>query len=628
MPRRCIHVLGLSTLLVAMTADAVAPDAVSDDPHRRRVQRAAETALNLRTCSVEHLALPTLSVDVDAMVLTVPTPVGSAVPAMTMRLTRSSVRAPGFEVLAQDDDGVWTAHDPGPVRTYRGTVDQDASMIAAMTFDEHGMTGSIHTGDGAQFYVQPARIVSRAANAGEHIIYHADDILTEPVACAADETMRIAPAHIMDGPALPGGGGGSVACTEIAIDADHEYYIDYGSVAAVQSRIESIINTINVQYERDVGISHEITTILVRSSSSDPYTSSDAGTLLNEMRSEWNANQTGISRDVAHLFTGRDLNAPTIGIAWIGVICSSVNGGYGYGLSESDFNSNFGCATDLTAHELGHNWNASHCSCTSNTMNPSIACANTFSAATISTITAFRDSRSCLSACEGSETGTTTLPFDDDFDSGSVDGELWTGNQGTVVSTDGANEPSGSYALNISGSTEIRSAVIDLSDESAVTVRYEWQRTGYGNSPETGEDLVVEYFSASNAWVELESYAGSGADQTAFTAHGLQLPAGALHDGFRLRFRSADGTSDLDDWFVDDVRIIAGVIADTCPWDCAPSGGDDAVNVTDVIMLVSAFGDGNGPCDLSPVNDDGSRGNGVVNIDDLIEMIENFGACP
>lgn len=64
---------------------------------------------------------------------------------------------------------------------------------------------------------------------------------------------------------------------------------------------------------------------------------------------------------------------------------------------QSDFNNNLACATDLSAHEMGHNWNAGHCSCTSNTMNPFITCANTFHPSlTIPEILSHRDSRSCL----------------------------------------------------------------------------------------------------------------------------------------------------------------------------------------------------------------------------------------
>ena len=91
---------------------------------------------------------------------------------------------------------------------------------------------------------------------------------------------------------------------QLAIDADNDYYRDYGSVSAVISQIEGIVNTVNVQYERDVGIRHEISTIIVRLQwGSDPYTTdpptTDAYALLNVFRNHWNTNHQDIQRDVA-----------------------------------------------------------------------------------------------------------------------------------------------------------------------------------------------------------------------------------------------------------------------------------------------------------------------------------------
>ena len=108
---------------------------------------------------------------------------------------------------------------------------------------------------------------------------------------------------------------------------DDRYYQDYGKPANVQNRVELIINTRNGQYESQVAIRHEITQILVRTTSSDPYTSSDAATLLCQFITEWTNNQSGVPRDVAHLFTGRSINGGTIGIAAdLGDICDN-NGG-------------------------------------------------------------------------------------------------------------------------------------------------------------------------------------------------------------------------------------------------------------------------------------------------------------
>ena len=55
------------------------------------------------------------------------------------------------------------------------------------------------------------------------------------------------------------------------------------------------------------------------------------------------------------------------------------------------------CRSDLSAHELGHNWSAVHCTCTGYTMKPYLTCANRFITDTINQISGYRDGKACLS---------------------------------------------------------------------------------------------------------------------------------------------------------------------------------------------------------------------------------------
>jgi hypothetical protein len=75
-------------------------------------------------------------------------------------------------------------------------------------------------------------------------------------------------------------------------------------------------------------------------------------------------------------------------------------------------------------------------------------------------------------------------------------------------------------------------------------------------------------------------------------------------------------------------------VAETpCPWDCAPDNGDGtfgngSVNIDDLLRVINDFGATDSPCDNAPDNGDGTFGNGAVNIDDLLGIINNFGTCP
>jgi hypothetical protein len=151
------------------------------------------------------------------------------------------------------------------------------------------------------------------------------------------------------------------------------------------------------------------------------------------------------------------------------------------------------------------------------------------------------------------------LPVFDDFDTGVLNPDIWGVIEGADASQDGIAEPSGAYAAHFDGAPDagdtLATYAIDLSGETVVRVEYYWQRTGNGNSPEAGEDLVVEYVNDQLQWQELVTYLGDGPDMTTFEFASFVLPANALHSDFRLRFRNSATSGTNDDWFVDDLHI-------------------------------------------------------------------------
>lgn len=101
---------------------------------------------------------------------------------------------------------------------------------------------------------------------------------------------------------------------------------------------------------------HSITLRIVFQSvwttSSDPYTSSDDSTLLHQFKDYWNAHRSDVGRDLAHLFTGRDLDGATIGIAFVATACER---NFAYALSQDH-----SLMVKIVAHEIGHNLGAGH----------------------------------------------------------------------------------------------------------------------------------------------------------------------------------------------------------------------------------------------------------------------------
>ena len=95
-------------------------------------------------------------------------------------------------------------------------------------------------------------------------------------------------------------------------------------------------------------------------SNNDPYTVTASGAALRQLTDLYDSSfspGTVPQRDIVHMWTGKDFDGFTIGIAWgSGFDCPTQ--GFGYGISQNfpQVPQKFG----LTAHEIGHNFGAGH----------------------------------------------------------------------------------------------------------------------------------------------------------------------------------------------------------------------------------------------------------------------------
>jgi len=321
----------------------------------------------------------------------------------TLELEPKSTRSEAYQVLMQDDNGELYEVPAGPIRTLRGSITELNGSVAAGSLMDDGLYARIKLGNGQEVWLEPMSEKIDGVSSTLYALYYTHDIIPSGGTCAAEDHMHVDDVlGMLANYTANSTERGTIICTaQLGVDTDYEYYQDWGS--QTESRINQVINSVNVQYEDEVQLTHLITTIIVRSSSSDPYTTTDAGSFLDQFGTEWNNNQGSIPRDVAHLFTGKNLAGGTIGIAWLGVVCYTSSA---YGLVESDCCGSFGCTTDLSAHEIGHNWGAGHVENPSfNTMYPSLTCANLFAASSISTINAYANGSNCLSCENQAPTG-------------------------------------------------------------------------------------------------------------------------------------------------------------------------------------------------------------------------------
>lgn len=157
----------------------------------------------------------------------------------------------------------------------------------------------------------------------------------------------------------------------------------------------------------------------------------------------------------------------------------------------------------------------------------------------------------------------------------------WT-TSGAEIDDLGLGEPSGQYSLHLNGDPNggdhVISPTYDLSPEASVwddveavtgvQLKYSFQQTGSGESPEASEDLVVSYRNASGEWIVVKRHQGAGPDMTVFEDSVVYLPEEALHSNFAIRFDAIGKSSQpdengdpvigaYDDWFIDDFELAA-----------------------------------------------------------------------
>ena len=189
------------------------------------------------------------------------------------------------------------------------------------------------------------------------------------------------------------------------------------------------------------------------------------------------------------------------------------------------------------------------------------------------TLTALSDSDNSISASASIQTISAgqpvQLPFVDTFPLTSFSAANWIITTGTVIDDVGLNEPSEPYSARFNGDPNggdsLVSQAINLEVTSGVNLSYYYEQTGGGESPDAGDDLIVEYFNDQGQWVELNRHSGADGDMSDYALVSIGLPADAYHSAFRLMFRNTATTGTNDDWFVDDIRVDYGPEIEVAP---------------------------------------------------------------
>ncbi len=270
--------------------------------------------------------------------------------AVTLQLAPHSLRSLDSRLLCQTADGMIERPLP-PAATYRGRVLGRPGSLVALSFIAGQANAMIDLGGGETWWLQPMSDFDSAADRGAYAVYPRSAINPLEGACGGEIDSGLVDA------AGPGTTGNCIRLAQIAFDADFEFFTQYGSVTTdAVAGIESVLNGVAAIYNRDVNVDFTITTTIVRETDVI-YTGGTSATLLGSVDNEWSANNGAITRDTVHLLTGKATGG-TLGVAFLNALCSN---NVAYGWSQSRTTTAMASRVGVTAHEIGHNFNASHC---------------------------------------------------------------------------------------------------------------------------------------------------------------------------------------------------------------------------------------------------------------------------
>lgn len=400
--------------------------------------------------------------------------------ATTVVLDKASIRGDHFKVLVDTGNGVLTEVAPPAIRTYKGTLAGRPGTSVAGSLLPTGFSGTIQLEDETTWVVQPlsdfrpelAQKDSMFLTLPQMQFQMAEDVRLANLVSRWEKYRSPLSQAIAAGTAGNEGGiaGTTPSDVELACETDNEFYVKNGSnVANTVNDIELIVSNVNVIYDRDVNIIFELGTLVIRADVNDPYVTTTIDGRLTEFGTKWASTpESGIFRDISHMFSGYNFSGGTIGLAYLGVVCNGINNAQ-YGVVESRYTTSLTFRISLSAHELGHNWNASHCDaqgtaachimCSSNGGCGGISGTNLkFDPSTISEVTGYLNAV----ACDFVRPLPVTPPFTETFAATTLSTARWTYNDGGAVNTNATNEPSALYSLNLN------STGADLYDDDEV----------------------------------------------------------------------------------------------------------------------------------------------------------------
>ncbi|MDT7806747.1 MAG: hypothetical protein QOJ70_560 [Acidobacteriota bacterium] len=289
---------------------------------------------------------------------------------LELQLAPHDMRADDYRAIEVLEGGETRTLPREPTRTFKGAVEGVAGSQARFTLDSQTIEGLILM-NGEKFYVEAASRYTREAAPGDFLFYREADVVGGNAVECGVQTLsdkvnsQISRAESLKGELTPEAVVSPKREAEIATDADFEYFQASGSSSsAANGEILSIMNQVDGIYQTEIGLTFKVIFQRVWTTSADPYDAPDLSGLLEQVHIEWRDRPPAgtQSRDLVHMWTGRDLSGFQTGLAYSnangvnGVVCRFQE--LAVGVSERLTTSPQKIV--VTAHEIGHNFSATH----------------------------------------------------------------------------------------------------------------------------------------------------------------------------------------------------------------------------------------------------------------------------
>jgi len=274
-----------------------------------------------------------------SMTLILPSPSGKSA-SVELELTKVDIFADGFTVVTSSSGGQTVDYKESA--HYRGVVKGSPGSIATLSVLGDEVVGMYSIPDQGNFVL--GRLGGDNPD-NSHILYAEADLAVQSsweCLTKEDNTPITQPTTTGPAPQLAGG------CVRIYEEADHDLFLNKGSVTNTVNYITAVFNQSATIYSND-GISISLSQVFVWDTAS-PYTGSDASTLLSQFQSYRNS----FNGDLGQLVAIRGMHG--IAAGFNGLCNSNTDNKQCFSGIEPTFSNvpTYSWTVDVFTHELGH----------------------------------------------------------------------------------------------------------------------------------------------------------------------------------------------------------------------------------------------------------------------------------